>query len=129
MSVTVSYELKKVAQSLARDMRQNPTKAEKVFWDAVRNKKVMNARFIRQHPLYFDFLGKTTFYIADFYCKEKCLVVEIDGRIHEYTKERDKLRTEIINLLGLKVIRFKNEEVLNDIDKVIEKLMRELKEE
>ncbi|RMG79800.1 MAG: endonuclease domain-containing protein [Bacteroidetes bacterium] len=122
MSVFVSYELNKIAQSLARDMRNNPTEAEKVFWEAIRSRKVLGLRFLRQHPLFFDYLGKTTFYIADFYCREKRIVIEIDGRIHDYTKERDKQRTEIINLMGLRVFRFKNEEVLNNLPGTIEKL-------
>jgi len=47
------------------------------------------------------------------------LVIEIDGEIHNYHKKRDALRTEIINMLGIRVLRFKNEEVLNNIDKVL----------
>ncbi len=97
MSVSVSYELNKIAQSLAREMRNNPTEAERVFWEAIRSRKILNIRFLRQHPLFFFYLGKTTFYIADFYSREKRLAVEIDGRIHKYTKERDKKKTEIIN--------------------------------
>ncbi len=124
MSVSVSYELNKIAQSLAREMRNNPTEAEKIFWEAIRSKKILNAKFLRQHPLFFDYLGKTTFYIADFYCREKRLVIEIDGRIHNYTKDRDKQRTEIIRLMGLRVIRFKNEEVLNYMVDTIERLKK-----
>ncbi len=124
MSVFVSYELNKIARSLAREMRNNPTEAEKAFWEAIRKRKFLNIRFIRQHPLFFDYLGKTTFYIADFYSKEKGLVIEIEGRIHEYTKDRDKQRTEIINLMGLRVVRFKNEEVLQNLSETVEKLKK-----
>ena len=54
------------------------------------------------------------------------LVVEIDGRIHDYTLERDKFITEVINLLGINVIRFKNEEVINNLEDVLERLKRYL---
>ncbi len=124
MSVSVSYELNKIARSLAREMRNNPTEAERVFWEVIRSRKICDVRFLRQHPLFFEFLGKTTFYIADFYSREKRLVIEIDGRIHHYTKERDKQRTEIINSMGIRVIRFKNDEVLNDLSGTVEKLKR-----
>jgi very-short-patch-repair endonuclease len=69
--------------------------------------------------LFFDLLGKETFYIADFYCHEKSLVVELDGGIHKKQKEQDKLRDDVIDHLGLKVLRIANKEVFGDIDKVL----------
>jgi len=55
-------------------------------------------------------------------------VIEIDGRIHEYTKDRDKQRTEIINLMGLRVVRFKNEDVLQNLAEIVEKLKKIISE-
>lgn len=86
----------------------------------------MGLKFNRQHPLFFDYFGKETFYIADFFCFEKKCMIEIDGKIHDYQKERDELRTFIINLLNMKVIRFHNEEIENNIHGVLQKLIKEI---
>jgi very-short-patch-repair endonuclease len=99
----------------ARYLRKNSTKAENIFWQAVRNRKINSKKFYRQYPISFEYYGQQRHFIADFYCHECKLVVEIDGGIHEKQKDYDKLRTEIINKLGMKVIRFKNEDVENDL--------------
>ncbi|MBL7127597.1 MAG: endonuclease domain-containing protein [Ignavibacteria bacterium] len=114
------------ATKVARELRRKSTTSEKIFWDAVRNRKVLNRKFNRQFPIHFEYDGIKRFFIADFYCHEKNLIVEIDGGIHEKQKDYDKLRTAIINELGLKVIRFKNELVKNNLDEVIESLKRYL---
>jgi len=79
----------------------------------------MGKKFYRQYPLFFDTLGKESFYVADFYCHEEKLVVELDGKIHQYQRENDKLRTDTLENKGIQVIRFKNEDVENDIYKVL----------
>jgi len=127
MSLNKSQKLRVVALKLCRQMRKNPTKAEDIFWQAVRKRKFMGVKFYRQYPIFFDYLGKETFYIADFYSFEYKLVIEIDGRIHDCTKEKDKFRTEVINLLGISVTRFKNEEIVNNLDKVLKSLSKYFK--
>ena len=72
--------------------------------------------------------GKETFYVADFYCHEEKLVIEIDGGYHERMKEHDELRTHSINLLGITVIRFSNEEVIHNIELVLSKIINHLKQ-
>ena len=67
-------------------------------------------------------MGKESFFVADFYCHEERLVIELDGLIHQYRLKEDKDRTEIIKYLGIKVLRFKNEEVINDLSKVLEEI-------
>jgi len=67
-------------------------------------------------------MNKKTFFIADFYCHESRLVVEIDGKSHDQKKEYDELRTYIINDLGIEVVRFRNEEIEKDMEKVLETL-------
>ncbi|NIA18496.1 MAG: DUF559 domain-containing protein [Simkaniaceae bacterium] len=109
-------------KEVCRHLRRNSTEAEKVFWQAVRNRKVKNRKFTRQYPIRFEYDGQNRFFIADFYCHECKLVVEIDGGIHETQREYDKLRTGIINQSGLRVIRFTNERVINSLEKVIEQL-------
>lgn len=105
-----------------RMLRAKSTLAEKDLWKKLRNRKVDGLKFNRQHPIIYgndDFDLK--FFIADFYCAEKKLVIELDGGIHNYTTEYDKDRDEIIEGLGIKVIRFKNEEI-DDVVKVIRDL-------
>ncbi|WP_346883209.1 DUF559 domain-containing protein [uncultured Algibacter sp.] len=101
----------------AKEMRANPTKAEAVLWEALRNKK-LNAKFRQQH-----LIGD---YIVDFVCLDKKLIIEVDGKIHDSQVEADAKRTEILENDYFKVIRFKNEEVLDNINVVLEKISKEL---
>ena len=107
-----------LAKQTARDLRKRSTSAENIFWNFVRNRSFQNLKFRRQHSIEFKYENQKRFFIADFFCFEKKLVVEIDGGIHETQKDYDELRTLIINELGIKVIRFSNEEVMNNIEKV-----------
>ena len=112
----------KLAFETARDLRKRSTVAEDALWQIVRNRRFHGLKFKRQCPIEFDFDGAKRFFIADFFCHEKKVVVEIDGGIHESQKEYDKIRDEIMIILGLRIIRFSNLEVLNDLDKVKEEL-------
>lgn len=79
-------------------------------------------RFLRQKPIvHTETNGRKYFYIADFYCAEFKLVIEIDGKVHDYRKENDYNRDIVLNRLGLLVIRFRNEE-LNDMKSVHRKI-------
>ncbi len=99
------------------------TREEKIFWELVRKKKMMGYRFLRQHPIFFSIGGKERFFIADFYCKELSLVIEIDGGIHEKQKDYDRIREEILrNLKGLKILRFTNKDVNENEIKVLREL-------
>ena len=108
---------------VSRELRKNMTTAEIIFWRKVRNKKFYGFKFLRQHPIFYDYWSKKKFFIADFYCRELNLIVEIDGGIHEKQKEYDRIRTEILQRhKNLKIIRFKNEEVVSNIELVLQKL-------
>ena len=122
MSLSNDPRLRQVAKQLCRDLRKKQTNAEKIFWEAVRNRRFMGLKFYRQYPIFVDVDGRETFFIADFFCFEKKLVVEIDGKIHDYQKDYDALRTEIINRKGIDVIRFKNEEIEKNVDAVLRRL-------
>lgn len=122
MSLNKKYELRQLAKARAREMRTNQTPAESKFWSYVRDRKFKGIKFRRQHPFYFDYLGKETFYIVDFYPSEKKFAIEIEGEIHKYKKREDKERTEILNLMGVRLIRFKNEEIENNIEDVLKRL-------
>jgi len=99
----------------ARELRKNPTEAEAFFWEKVRKRRFMGLRFNRQYILHFsDELNKNKHYIADFLCFEKKIIVEIDGGIHNYQKEYDLIREQDLKNMGFDVIRFTNEDVLNN---------------
>ncbi len=126
MSLNNKWKLSESAKILCRELRKNATPAEEIFWQKVRNKRFEGKKFRRQYPVFHDITGTETFFIADYYCPEEKLIVELDGRYHQYKLEEDENRTEILNQLGLRVIRFKNEEVINDIEKVLEEIKRYL---
>jgi leucyl-tRNA synthetase len=120
-------EEKKTITQLARDLRKNQTDSEKLLWQNLRNRKLNGFKFNRQFPIVYgrNFDGTSLFFIADFYCHEKKLIIELDGKIHEFQKEYDKERDSILNQLGLNVIRIKNEE-LENISQVLEKISNQL---
>ena len=97
----------------ARELRRSSTLAEKSLWKHMRNKKLSDSAFRRQHPI--------DIYIVDFYCHQQKLVIEVDGEIHnsKFAKERDEGRTAEIEQFGIKVIRFTNEEILENIEQVL----------
>ncbi len=103
---------------LSRALRKKWTKEEDIMWELLRNKKLNWIKFRRQHPFWR--------YIADFYSDEFKLVIELDGKIHENQIEYDKLRTEIIEKYWVKVLRIKNEEIYNNIENVINKILSPL---
>jgi very-short-patch-repair endonuclease len=78
------------------------------------NKKILKVRFRRQHPI--------SNFIADFYCHAARLVVEIDGEIHKSRVQYDEGRTAEMERFGIKVIRFRNDEIENKIEDVIHKI-------
>lgn len=128
MSLFANPRLREVAKQRCRELRKNQTNAEAIFWETVRDRKFSGLKFYRQHPLFFDDLGKETFFIADFFCHEQQLVVEIDGKIHDDQQERDQQRTAIINLMNIDVVRFRNEEIENDLGNVLAKLRKIINE-
>ncbi len=108
-----------------RVLRKEQTASEKVFWNLVRDRRLEGKKFLRQYAIKYPYLGKKRFFVADFYCAELKLVVEIDEKIHESQELYDLERTFIINKLGIRVVRFKNEELTN-ASSVIEKLKQYL---
>ncbi len=112
--------------ALCRHFRQNQTLAEKVFWESVRNRRFRNLKFNRQFPIPISNGTHTGHFIADFYCHEYRLIVEIDGGIHEKQKEYDRYRTMILEQQNFFVVRFINSDVLNSLDLVLEKLENHL---
>jgi len=112
------YDLKKVT----RRLRNNQTHSEKRLWKVLRKRKISGLKFLRQHPVIYDSNNdELFFFIPDFYCSSLNLIIELDGKIHEYQVESDQKRDEILRSMNFNILRIKNDE-LNDIDKVIEKI-------
>lgn len=96
----------------AREMRKEPSPAERLMWRVLRNRRLANFRFRRQQPI-----GP---YIADFYCAIACLVIELDGDTHIGNEEADKRREEYLREQGLRVIRFWNVELFENSEGVLD---------
>lgn len=107
-------------KAYAREMRREQTLAEKTLWERLRKRQVAGQKFLRQHIV--------GYFIADFYCEEKQLVIEVDGGYHQLPDVQlsDEERTEILEQSGYHVLRFTNEEVSQDIDAVIRSVFRKL---
>jgi acyl-coenzyme A synthetase/AMP-(fatty) acid ligase/very-short-patch-repair endonuclease len=115
---TTNAGLFNVLNDKSKRMRNNPTSAEEVLWQAVR-KHNAGYHIRRQH-----IIGQ---FIVDFVCLEKKLVIEVDGDIHDYQIEEDAARTAFLNEYGFEVIRFKNQEVILNTAKVVRQIEEKLK--
>lgn len=95
-----------------------------MLWEAVRTKKT-GYKFYRQKPLVF-YIGKwRKYFIADFYCRELKLVIELDGKIHEQQKEYDQLRDAVIREMKLSVIRVSNDVIENNLKGFLSQIIPE----
>ena len=104
-------------QNNARVLREKETPAEKVLWRALHGQKLEGIKFRRQHPV-----GR---FVLDFYCSASHLVVELDGDSHKGREEEDTARTDRLKAYGYRVIRFRNEEVLSNLESVLERIRQE----
>ncbi len=101
---------------LARQNRKNPTPAETRMWsDVLRMRQLSSYKFLRQKPI--------ANFIVDFYCAELRLVIEIDGHDHAEKAQNDLERTRTLNRLGLVVVRYRNNEVMCNLEGVYEDLV------
>ncbi len=99
---------------LARNLRKSQTDTEQILWLQLRNKRFLNYKFRRQFPV-----GD---YIVDFICLELKLIIELDGSQHLEAENKDAERTLFLNKRGFKVIRFWNNDVINNLEGVLEQL-------
>ena len=97
----------------ARYLRKEETKAEKILWKKLRSNN-LGIKFRRQHPV--------DMYILDFYAPKTKLAIELDGSIHKENKEYDKERTRYLESKKIKVVRFWNSEVENNLENVLNKI-------
>ncbi len=103
----------------SRDLRRDQTDAERVLWLHLRARQILDAKFRRQHQI-----GN---YIVDFCCLEHALVVELDGSQHMDLTEADHTRTQQLERLGFRVLRFWDNELLTNIGGVLERIAEALK--
>lgn len=103
-----------------KNLRNNSTESEKLLWIYLRNEQ-LGVKFRRQHSI-----GN---YIADFYCPSLKLVIELDGSGHFTPEglEYDKIRQEFMNSLGIKTLRFNNNDVIKNIEGVLERIKENVK--
>jgi very-short-patch-repair endonuclease len=99
-----------------KEQRQNPTPAEEKLWQELRRKNISGYKFRRQHPV--------AGYILDFYCPSLKLGIEVDGEVHNSPDQKtyDEIRSEDLAQYGIRIIRFWNSEVMNDIECVCQKI-------
>ena len=101
----------------ARGLRRDQTETESVLWNALRGRRLGKAKFVRQHPI-----GQ---FIADFACRSLRLAIELDGGQHS-ENPADAVRTKVIEAHGYRVIRFWNNEVLQNLDGVLAAITTEI---
>ncbi len=98
----------------ARELRKRSTHSEHKLWLKLRDRKLLGHKFKRQ----FVIRG----FIVDFYCSELKLAIEVDGGIHKYQQEYDRLRQEAIEKGGVEFLRFKSKDVIDNLSAVVEKI-------
>ena len=97
----------------AKELRREMTPAEKILWKELRAHK-LGVHFRRQQVIQG--------FIVDFYCHKSALVVEVDGDVHDLQKEEDERREKVLSALGLRVVRFGNDEVMRSPLAVVGKI-------
>ncbi len=97
----------------SRELRREMTPAEKTLWEELRANK-LGVHFRRQQVIQG--------FIVDFYCHKAGLVIEVDGDVHDLQKEEDERREKVLSALGLRIVRFRNDEVMRNLSAVVGKV-------
>ena len=100
----------------AKRLRKKQTEAELILWGALKGRQCADLKFRRQHPIHY--------YVADFYCHEERLIIEVDGSVHLLSNviEHDKNRTSELERYGVRILRFSNEQVMDNLEEVIDRI-------
>ncbi|MCF8238124.1 MAG: endonuclease domain-containing protein [Saprospiraceae bacterium] len=113
-------------RDFSRVLRKTMTREEALLWQQVRNRQLDGYKFRRQHPIeYVEENGWRSSFIADFYCAEKRLIIELDGAVHDGREDYDEMRTHMLIQLGYRVCRIKNS-MCWDMPRVLELIRGEL---
>jgi len=113
---------KQSMRDIRRELRQNQTNAEEMLWCHLRNRQLLNVKFRRQYSI--------DRYVVDFYAPEFKLVIELDGPIHQRIDQQDydRERESHLELFGITILHFNNEELIEDTDKVLGTIKKTLVE-
>ena len=112
-NIVTNQKVTKEKLQRAKELRRDMTPAEKMLWEELRANK-LGVHFRRQQVIQG--------FIVDFYCHKASLVIEVDGDIHDLQREEDARREKVLSDLGLRVIRFRNDEVARDLSGVVERI-------
>ncbi len=112
-NIVTGQRVTKAKLGRAKELRRAMTPAEKLLWKELRANK-LGVHFRRQQVIQG--------FIVDFYCHKARLVVEVNGDIHDLQKEEDERREKVLSALGLRVVRFRNDEVVRDLSVVVGKI-------
>jgi very-short-patch-repair endonuclease len=112
-NIITNQPVTKAKLERAKELRREMTPAEKLLWQEVRANK-LGVRFRRQQVIQG--------FIVDFYCHQAGLVVEVDGDIHDLQKEEDERREKVLSEMGLRIVRFGNDEVIGNLLDVVQKI-------
>ncbi len=110
----ISKELFERMVEVARRLREDSTPTEATLWEALRNRRLAGLKFRRQQPI-----GP---FVADFYCHQEKLVIEVDGPIHQFQKTADRQRDELLEAAGFRVLRIPSEHVETSLPSVLERI-------
>jgi very-short-patch-repair endonuclease len=118
----IYYNINSELLRLARENRKHMTTAEMKLWEHLKGRKLNGFKFRRQHPIFL--------FIADFYCHEAKLIIEIDGGYHDDPEQVDLDigREKELNDLGIRIIRFQNQEIVHCIASVLDRIREALHE-
>jgi very-short-patch-repair endonuclease len=114
-NIVTNQKVTKAKLERAKELRREMTPAEKLLWQEIRANK-LGVRFRRQQVIQG--------FIVDFYCHKAALVIEVDGDIHDLQQEEDARREKALSELGLRIVRFRNDEVVRELSAVVGKIRK-----
>lgn len=111
---TAAPDRYQILKGYAKQLRKSMTEAETILWEELR--QLDGYHFRRQHPI--------NDYIADFICLSAHLIIEVDGKYHDVSQQQteDDMRTNALSKMGYTVVRFTNEEIITDVDRVVDEI-------
>jgi len=109
-NIVTGQKVAKAKLERAKELRREMTPAEKILWEELRANK-LGVHFRRQQVI--------EGFIVDFYCHKSALVVEVDGDVHDLQQEEDARREKALREMGLRVVRFRNDEVMRELSAVV----------
>ena len=118
--LVVSPEIRRKMIEIAREFRKEPTEGEKILWQALRGKKLDGIKFRRQQPI--------GYFVVDFYSSAFRLAVEVDGPIHDQQMDADRARQDILEVLGLTVLRIRTEVAEKNLPIALDMIRKAIRE-